>query len=871
MAERQATCAACGASLDGSSQFCGECGTRIARPQPAVANGDREDKPLNDAATAQEDAATAEPAAPKQPNLARTMLGVNAAQLFGGKAPAAQPAATAARGTPNGLFSNAQTPAGVRPTRPLRPVDTSEPSAHEPTPAVPDSAVTPAGGAETTAEASRDEETSSPNARPHAAAEAPAAPAAPPAASAAKPPPVGTATVMGGTLGPAASEPPKPGVAPGARTVPSNPPMLFASLAPPAAAGGSAPPKTTASTQPPKSEPAPGPESMAGTEAEAVAAERPRRAPSKTMLGISPEAALGLQRMAAEQAAMSSRPPAAGAPPAASAPPTPDAPPAKTPNPMARTMLGMANPLPGPQPMAAGGGLPGMNKNTIQGVALPNAAPPPEPGVRPAADRGAMARTMLGMAPLGSSAPPPPGAPGGAPNAAGFGGRTMLGVPPGAQGTPSNEPPSAPSIPAEVVSARPAMRSDPVGRETARVGTAAPRREIRALWPLVAATLVVVVATLVLLLRAPQESQVDVSAKIISSETGEALLFEVPSAPDGSKIRFGGQEKPLQAGRVSFALAADSLRVGDNLVLAEVVRPEGEPSPVRITLAVYYRIWVDTAALRAEKSALDVIVTALPGTSVTLDGEDLKLDQAGRGTLSYPIDVVSEAKSGVIEHVVRYRVQPPSGETVVDELRTRIPVAMMQIDRPGREVLTDRDSIEIAGAVGKDTQVHLDKTPIPVKDGRFLHRLSLPQPGDYKPRIVATSAGKAPLGVTLAIKRVKDLNQAAAQFAPVADLTYAKLAPNPAIYKGQKISLEGRVYAVDPRGADSVIQMFVRPCPSSRRCPLWVSDPHASEVSVDAWIRVLGIVQGEQQFRSEKNEIVTVPKVEAQFVLPSSP
>ncbi|HKP56221.1 MAG TPA: hypothetical protein VJV78_05865, partial [Polyangiales bacterium] len=395
--------------------------------------------------------------------------------------------------------------------------------------------------------------------------------------------------------------------------------------------------------------------------------------------------------------------------------------------------------------------------------------------------------------------------------------------------------------------------------------------ENRALWPLIGATLVVVIATLVLLLRSPQAAHVDVSAKIVSSETGEALLFEVPSAPDGSKIRFGGQEKPLNAGRASFALAADSLRVGDNLVLAEVVRPSAEPAPVRITLAVYYRIWVDTAALRRERPALDVVVTALPGTHVTLDGDELKLDDAGRGVRSYPIDVVAEAKSGVIEHVVRYRVQPPSGETVVDELRTRIPVAMMQIDRPGREVITDRDSIEIAGAVPKDTQVRVDKTEIPVKDGRFLYRFELPKPGDYKPRLVASAPGKAPLGVTLSITRVKDLNQAAAQFTPVADLTYAKLSPNPVIYRGQKISVEGRVYAVDARGAESVIQMFVRPCPSSRRCPLWVSDPHATEVAVDAWIKVLGVVQGEQQFRSEKNEIVTVPKVEASFVLPASP
>jgi hypothetical protein len=597
-------------------------------------------------------------------------------------------------------------------------------------------------------------------------------------------------------------------------------------------------------------------ESMAGTPAEVVASERPRRALSKTMLGISPEAALGLARAADEQAAAANSGGGGGMNPTpAPAPPTDPAPSARlNPNPMARTMLGMANPMASMPPSGA-------PKNTMQGLPMPGQSELPPIH----SDRSGMNRTMLGMAPIASGAPP--AMPGAAANpAAGGGGRTMLGVPHSETAGSGSGGSSAPAFDPRATAPLSATSVD-----SKRSTNPPPRREIKALWPLVAATLVVVIATLVLLLRSPQTPQVEVSAKIVSTETGEALLFEVPSAPEGSKIRFGGQEKALAAGRASFALAADSLRVGDNLVLAEVVQPNAEIAPVRITLAVYYRIWVDTAALRAERSALDVVVTALPGTKVTLDGEDLKLDDAGRGVRSYSIDVVGEAKSGVIEHVVRYRVQPPSGDTVVDELRTRIPVAMMQIDKPGREVITDKDSIEIAGAAGKDTQIHLDKTTIPVKDGRFLYRLALPEAREYKLRLVASAAGKAPLGVTLAIRRVRDLNQAAAQFAPVQDLTYAKLAPNPAVYKGQKIALEGRVYAVDPRGADSVIQMFVRPCPSSRRCPLWVSDPHATDVNVDAWIKVLGVVQGEQQFRSEKNEIVTVPKVESQFVLPAQP
>jgi hypothetical protein len=495
------------------------------------------------------------------------------------------------------------------------------------------------------------------------------------------------------------------------------------------------------------------------------------------------------------------------------------------------------------------------------------------------------AGTMLGMSvPMSASSQPPD-------RLAGAGhGRTMLGVPLASLMPPGGKPGAGAATPSAAAGGQTVSDSDASSayaqqgawandsaQESAQRSSQAPRGELaeraaKPWWPLALGVLAVIALAGMLVVRLTSHPpQTDVTARIVAGETGESLLFEVPGAPVGSRLRFGGQEQPLNAGRASFPLAADSLRVGDNVVLADVVKPNGDTTSARITLAVFYRVWVDTAALRADRSALDVVVTALPGTRVTLEGEELKLDAQGRATRSFPLDVVHQAKAGIIDHVVHYRMQPPSGETVVDELHTQIPVAMMQIDRPGMEVVTDRESIEIAGAVGRDTQVRVDGREVPVKDQRFLYSLALPKPGDYEPRVVASAAGKAPLGVTLKIRRVHDLVAAASEFVPDANLTYAKLAPNPTIYRGQSIALEGRVYAFDARAGSSVIQMLVRPCPSSQRCSLWVVDPQASEVAVDHWVRVLGTVDGEQQFRSEKNEVVTVPKIVARFILPAKP
>jgi hypothetical protein len=478
----------------------------------------------------------------------------------------------------------------------------------------------------------------------------------------------------------------------------------------------------------------------------------------------------------------------------------------------------------------------GPKARTALGLGIPQSQPPKR-GVQ-------QGRTMLGV-PVASISPPASHGVGDAARSSKAPERTTQdSIEPSPSGTSTSFPPSAPP-----------------GKISAR------SRNVMILGGLALLSIIVIVY----LSLSGSSNNAEVSARIMTGTDGETLLFEVPEAREGSSIRFGGQEQPLAAGKATFALASDSLRVGENVVLADVVSPDGDTASARIVLSVFYRIWVDTSSLRVDKPSVDVIVTAVPGTKVTLEGQDVPLDNQGRATKTYPIDIRKPGKGGLIEHVVNYRMQPPEGEPVVDQLHTRIAVAMMQIDRPGPDIVTDRDSIEIAGAVGRDTQVDVDGAAVPVKEGRFLHTLALSKPGDYKPRVTAKASGKIPFALTLNIKRVRDLAQAAREFNFNKDLNYAKLAANPSTYKGEAIAMEGRVYATVPRAGSSVIQMLARPCPTTQRCSVWVVDPQGNEVSVDKFVRVLGTVDGEQQFRSEKNEIVTVPKIIARFVLPAKP
>lgn len=362
----------------------------------------------------------------------------------------------------------------------------------------------------------------------------------------------------------------------------------------------------------------------------------------------------------------------------------------------------------------------------------------------------------------------------------------------------------------------------------------------------------------------------EVRVLIEARPEGESLLFQVPGAPKGARLRFGGQEQTLEAGRTRFALGTDSVRVGKNAVLFDVVYPDGRVDDGRVTIQVDYRVTLDTAPLRAEHSRVDVVVSAILGTKVWLDGEQVMLDEHGRYTRHDTIDPEANA-SGQVEHMVRYRVEPPSGEVSIGELREVIPMTTMQIDRPGALITTDQRKVEIAGVVDKDARLTIDGSAVPVVGGRFVYQYELPAQGEYQPRLIAKASGKAPRVAVLTLRRVNDLVQAANGYNPDPNLSYAKIAPSPATYRGQRVMFEGRVYNVKVENGKSALQMLVRECPQGERCPLWINYGAATEFTVNSWVRVLGTIDGEQQFRSETDEVKSVPKVEAAFLLRAQP
>lgn len=360
------------------------------------------------------------------------------------------------------------------------------------------------------------------------------------------------------------------------------------------------------------------------------------------------------------------------------------------------------------------------------------------------------------------------------------------------------------------------------------------------------------------------------AASIAHDETGEVLILDVPAASPGTRVRFAGEERAVEEGSVRFALSPEDLRLGTNHLAVDRIGPDGTVEHKTVTLSLDFRVRPSLERLAEDPAALEVIVEAREGIDAFVDEAPVTLDAHGHGKVAIPVEVAEgDEGTSAFERKIRYRAI--GGERPLEGvLHVRVPFASLQLDRPGKDLVTDATTVEIAGAVHPKAQVTIDGLPVRVQEGRFVHRKPLDGLGEHRPVIVVRQPERAPRRKVILIRRVASIAEEAGRFQADPSVTYARLEQNPEIYRGRSVAFEGRVYNVEVSGGRSVLQVLVKTCPPAKRCPLWVTYPAATDTTAQSWVRVLGTAAGEQQFRSESGRILSVPRVDAEFVLPAS-
>ena len=435
--------------------------------------------------------------------------------------------------------------------------------------------------------------------------------------------------------------------------------------------------------------------------------------------------------------------------------------------------------------------------------------------------------------------------------------RTMLGMMPGVAARPSNDEQPA-ADPNESVW----ENTEPVLRGVKSPPDAAEKRARAAMIGAGVGVFAAILCAVFFFIRPEPRAHLSV----VTGADGDMLVVEVHEAAAGEHVRFAGTDSPLVAGKATFPLRAESLHLGDNTFPIDIIAAGGSVHSEDAVLALEYRVRADLAGLANSPASIAVVADVPVGAKLEIDGTDVHVDAKGHASKNFSVDA-AHVHGGAIAYDLKYRVELAQGAVHEGTVSARVPYTTLQIDRPGLSLITDKDAVEIAGLADATATVTIDGVAVASDHGRFLERVPLADVKEYSFHVVARSAGKAPHEEVIAVKRVADMNAEAAGFPVDSDLTYAKIEPNPNVYRGRGIAIEGRVYNVDLRAGQSVVQMLAKDCGRGRRCPVWVTYPAATDATVDSWVRVVGRVAGEQQFRAESNQVRTVPRIDAAFVL----
>jgi hypothetical protein len=338
-------------------------------------------------------------------------------------------------------------------------------------------------------------------------------------------------------------------------------------------------------------------------------------------------------------------------------------------------------------------------------------------------------------------------------------------------------------------------------------------------------------------------------------QTDEARCSTSGARAANGKLRFHGEERALEAdARLPLSGRRSRARREQARGRRRRARRRGRDETIPLELA--YRVRADLGPLQSREPAIDVIVEATPGSTVTLDGEALELDAQGRGT---PLrDRRRAGGEGVVEARRAYRVQPPEGETEQGELTTRIRSRRCASIAPQRR----RDGRVVGPGRGRGRAWRHGHGRREVECARIdSHDARADRPGEHTIEVIARAPGKAPRVARIELRRVASLARRRELHAePGHHLRDDHAEPGDVPRRARRLRrprLQRRRARRNEHAAGAGRGLPGAPVPALGLVSA------ATDTALESRVRVLGTVAGEQAFRSPSGQIRTVPRVDA--------
>jgi len=248
----------------------------------------------------------------------------------------------------------------------------------------------------------------------------------------------------------------------------------------------------------------------------------------------------------------------------------------------------------------------------------------------------------------------------------------------------------------------------------------------------------------------------------------QVLHVTCPRCEPDTEFRVGETRAALSNGRGQLTLPTP-LPLGDNrLELSLVRRGERRGSPVSVTVPVFFRLRAELGRLTSDPPAVVLMIDALSGTRVTVDGKPVALDARGHAELT--IDVTRELTLDAqnrthFERRVRYLIERDR-ERSEGEIPFQSSITPLAVSTPGERLITAALSFPLSGRTAPKARLVANGYPLPVgEDGSFSQDMAISRPGTTRLRLHASAEGMAPRLFTVELEQVTDLRARALELA----------------------------------------------------------------------------------------------------------
>jgi len=538
--------------------------------------------------------------------------------------------------------------------------------------------------------------------------------------------------------------------------------------------------------------------------------------------------------------------------------------------------------IPGPSAATPAGSSSLPFKGTMIGMAPPTFVRPdqpaqsadPAPGAAPsvaAATGRRLGATMIGIAPPLSPAPsesPAATSPvaAGAPRV-GSAQKTMLGVArpgiaplnPGQAKPASTPPPAAKPLTSSAAPSVSLFEPSPKARRRG-LGVAA--------LAIAGSAILLAAAVLAFFLVKGRGS---VTAKAGLDETGHDLLeLACAECPDGTKAWTDSAQATFQAGRAKLKLTAP-LKVGENPLVVGIERPSRRREEIALSIPIEYRVRGTTDELAQASPKISVLASALPGTSLVVDGKAVTPDPNGAVRFDFDVErelTGPEAAVKTLERRVPYNVTPPGGISQKGEVQIRIGITPLVLDAPGALIVVGKKEIVIAGRTAPGSILKIGNDEVPLDGaGRFAKRHALAS-GENPFVVRSTLRDHAPRLLTLMVRRSDNLPREAALARSMAQATYPEVLRAAEGAIGRSVAFQGTLFDLRRDGYSSLILLDVkdgcRPGPCLAKV-VYGSDTEAAKgKKLSAYGKIVRFVDGPRTGQR-------IPEMRAELLLAGDP